>query len=81
MLVSWRLTHIQKTKDGIDSQFGANHIGPFLFTNLLMGKIGKDSRIVNVTSTGYETAPQSMSKIAQKDIVGDRAVDVLEDVL
>lgn len=36
-------------------QFGANHIGPFLLTNLLVGKIVEGARVVNVTSMGYET--------------------------
>lgn len=45
-----------KTVDGIEHQFGANHIGPFLLTNLLMDKIGNGARIVNVTSMGYEAA-------------------------
>ncbi|MCJ1254629.1 hypothetical protein MMC24_002444 [Lignoscripta atroalba] len=48
----------QTTADGIESQFGANHIGHFLLTNLLMDKIlaaGEDARVVNVTSLGYET--------------------------
>ena len=45
------------TTEGIELQFGSNHIGPFLLTNLLLEKVvkaGKDARIVNVTSTGYE---------------------------
>ena len=47
----------ETTKDGIEMQFGLNHIGHFLFTNLIIGKIvaaGKGARIVNVTSTGFE---------------------------
>jgi NAD(P)-dependent dehydrogenase (short-subunit alcohol dehydrogenase family) len=47
----------ETTKDGIEMQFGVNHIGHFLFTNLIIGKIvaaGKGSRIINVTSTGFE---------------------------
>lgn len=49
------------TADGIENQFGTNHIGHFLFTNLNMEKLvplGKDNnfppaRIVNVSSNGY----------------------------
>lgn len=47
----------ETTKDGIEMQFGLNHIGHFLFTNLIIGKIeaaGKGARIINVTSTGFE---------------------------
>ena len=42
------------TDDGIESQLGFNHVGPFLLTNLLISKLGDGSRVVNVTSTGYE---------------------------
>jgi NAD(P)-dependent dehydrogenase (short-subunit alcohol dehydrogenase family) len=47
----------ETTEDGIESQFGSNHIGHFLLTNLVMGKIlaaGKGARIINVSSTGFE---------------------------
>lgn len=43
-----------KTEDGVESQFGCNHVGPFLFTNLLADKLGENSRVINVTSMGYE---------------------------
>jgi len=53
------------TKEGIELQFGTNHIGPFLFTNLLMDKIRKAAkestpgatRIVNVSSAGHNISP------------------------
>jgi NAD(P)-dependent dehydrogenase (short-subunit alcohol dehydrogenase family) len=44
------------TEDGIESQFGTNHIGHFLFTQLIMEKIlaaGQEARIVNLSSNGY----------------------------
>jgi NAD(P)-dependent dehydrogenase (short-subunit alcohol dehydrogenase family) len=43
------------TKEGIEAQFGCNHIGHFLFTNLIMPKIlaSKAPRIVNVSSDGH----------------------------
>lgn len=44
------------TKDGLELQFGTNHIGHFLLTNLIMGKIlaaGPGARIVNVSSSGH----------------------------
>jgi NAD(P)-dependent dehydrogenase (short-subunit alcohol dehydrogenase family) len=47
----------QTTKDGIEMQFGLNHIGHFLFTNLIMGRIvaaGRGPRIINISSTGFE---------------------------
>jgi NAD(P)-dependent dehydrogenase (short-subunit alcohol dehydrogenase family) len=43
----------QKTGDGIESQFAVNHLGHFLFTNLIVGKLSKYARIINVTSGGY----------------------------
>lgn len=46
-----------KTVDGLESQFVTNHLGHFLLTNLLMGKIfaaGEGARIVNLASMGYE---------------------------
>jgi NAD(P)-dependent dehydrogenase (short-subunit alcohol dehydrogenase family) len=45
------------TEDGIESQFGANHIGHFLFTQLVMGKIlasGSGARVVNLSSSGHK---------------------------
>ncbi|TVY19062.1 Retinol dehydrogenase 11 [Lachnellula arida] len=46
----------QETVEGIELQFGVNHIGHFLLTNLLLPRIvaaGPHARIVNVASTGY----------------------------
>ncbi len=54
------------TPEGVELQFGTNHIGPFLFTNLLMPKIlaaaeqspkPGSTRIVNVTSAGHRISP------------------------
>jgi NAD(P)-dependent dehydrogenase (short-subunit alcohol dehydrogenase family) len=45
----------ETTAEGIEKQFGSNHIGHFLFTNLIMRKIlaAKQPRIVNVASDGH----------------------------
>jgi NAD(P)-dependent dehydrogenase (short-subunit alcohol dehydrogenase family) len=49
------------TKDGFEAQFGTNHIGPFLFTNLILAKLLASKtgapRIVNVSSFGHIFSP------------------------
>lgn len=42
-----------KTNEGIESQFGINHIAHFLLTNLLLPKVVDGGRIVNVSSAGH----------------------------
>jgi NAD(P)-dependent dehydrogenase (short-subunit alcohol dehydrogenase family) len=47
--MSWKLS-----EDGIEHHFATNHIGPFLFTNLIVGKvIAAKGRVVNVSSVGH----------------------------
>lgn len=45
--------------DGFESQFATNHLGPFIFTNLVMKKIVKSAspRIVVVASDGHRLSP------------------------
>lgn len=53
------------TKEGIEAQFGSNHIGHFLFTNLLLPLLLASSssstpgavRVVNLTSLGHRLSP------------------------
>ncbi|KAG2175313.1 hypothetical protein INT44_007801 [Umbelopsis vinacea] len=49
------------TKDGFEAQLGTNHIGPFLFTNLILPKVLASKtgapRIVNVSSMGHVFSP------------------------
>ncbi|OCK92573.1 short-chain dehydrogenase [Cenococcum geophilum 1.58] len=48
------------SEDGIETQFATNHVGTFLFTNLVMGKIlaaRNGARIVNVSSRGHRYGP------------------------
>ncbi|KAF6828529.1 short-chain dehydrogenase reductase family [Colletotrichum musicola] len=44
-----------KTEDGYESQFATNHLGHFLFTNLIMGKIlaAAAPRVINLSSNGH----------------------------
>ncbi|KAI3541709.1 short-chain dehydrogenase/reductase family Oxidoreductase [Colletotrichum abscissum] len=48
-------TDWSKTEDGFESQFGTNHLGPFLFTNLVLKKVlaAKEPRVVTVSSDGH----------------------------
>ncbi|BAT95376.1 hypothetical protein VIGAN_08208700 [Vigna angularis var. angularis] len=50
----------QKTEDGIEMQFATNHLGHFLLTNLLLGKMkqtakesGIEGRIINLSSIAH----------------------------
>ena len=56
------------TKDGFELQFGTNHLGPFLFTVLLLPRIreGSAPRIVNVSSQGH-FRPKGIDWDAQRE--------------
>lgn len=45
----------QLTKDGLERQFGVNHVGHFLLTMELVDLIPKGGRIVNVASGAHKT--------------------------
>ena len=47
------------TEDGFEKQFGTNHLGHFLLTNLIMDKIlkSKTPRVVSVSSGGHRFNP------------------------
>lgn len=52
----------QVSPDGLELQFATNHIGHFLFTNLIIGKLISDDqswqgRVINVSSNGYRLGP------------------------
>lgn len=52
-------TSYMLTADGFESQFGTNHVGHFLFTNLIMEKLmaSASPRVVNITSDGHRLNP------------------------
>ncbi len=45
----------QETKEGLEKQFGINHIGHFLLTTELLDMMGEGARIVNVASGAHKT--------------------------
>lgn len=61
-----------QTEDGFEMQFGVNHLGHFLLTNLLLDMLKKStpSRVVNVSSLAHETG-----KIHFDDINMDKNYD------
>ncbi|KAF0638800.1 hypothetical protein FPSE5266_04491 [Fusarium pseudograminearum] len=52
-------TDFKLTEDGFENQFASNHLGHFLFTNLIMDKIlaAEVLRIVSVSSNGHRLGP------------------------
>ncbi|PYI14842.1 short-chain dehydrogenase [Aspergillus violaceofuscus CBS 115571] len=58
------------SEDGIETTFATNHLGHFLFTNLILAKIIKaartsstPTRIINVSSFGHQFSPVRFSDI------------------
>ena len=64
-----------KTKDGFEMQFGTNHLGHFLLTNLLMPQLKKaapGARIVNVSSLAHTNGQMNWDDINYDNTTYDR---------
>lgn len=59
------------TTDGFEYQFGVNHLGHFLLTNLLMGSLLKAERprIVNLSSAAHQIPPGTVDF---EDLMGEK---------
>jgi NAD(P)-dependent dehydrogenase (short-subunit alcohol dehydrogenase family) len=67
-------TPFGRTKDGFETQFGINHLGHFLLTNLLTDalKAGAPSRVVNLSSFFHEFAIGRKGEIHFDDLNYER---------
>jgi retinol dehydrogenase-13 len=63
-------TPFKKTREGFELQFGTNHLGHFLLTELLLPllKAGAPSRVVNVSSCFHDKAMGREGKIDFEDL-------------
>lgn len=71
-----------KTKDGFDNMFGINHVGYFMFTNLLMPLMRKTSqknpvRIINVSSEAYMVGTIDLDNLSPDITVQGAATDFI----
>jgi NAD(P)-dependent dehydrogenase (short-subunit alcohol dehydrogenase family) len=55
-------TERHQTKQGFEQTIGVNHLGPFLFTDLLLDRLkaSAPSRVVNLSSVGHHMAMRGM---------------------
>ena len=63
-------TSTKKTGDGFELHMGTNHLGHFLFTNLLLDKIkaaDEPARIINVSSMGHKYAELDIEDIHMRN--------------
>jgi NAD(P)-dependent dehydrogenase (short-subunit alcohol dehydrogenase family) len=44
---------LMRTADGFEMQLGTNHLGHFAWTTALLGNLGPDARVVNLSSRGH----------------------------
>ncbi|MBL8679265.1 MAG: SDR family NAD(P)-dependent oxidoreductase [Myxococcales bacterium] len=53
------LESVRTTEDGLEMNFGVNHVGHFLLTTLLLERLTEPARIVAVSSSGHD--PKTMA--------------------
>jgi NAD(P)-dependent dehydrogenase (short-subunit alcohol dehydrogenase family) len=51
-----------ESADGYELQFATNHLGHFLLTDLLKGRLAEDARIVNLSSLAHKWAKFDFNK-------------------
>ncbi len=61
-----------ETSDGFELQFGSNHLGHFLMTQLLMPALGEGSRVVSLSSAAHQFAPVMFDDIGFKSTDYDK---------
>jgi retinol dehydrogenase-12 len=63
------------TRDGFDVTYATNHIGPFLFTNLLLPRLreSEEARIVNVASMAHMRVKEIDWSVLARRIVATRS--------
>ncbi|XP_076801294.1 retinol dehydrogenase 13-like [Clavelina lepadiformis] len=69
-----------KTDDGFERQFGVNHLGHFLLTNLLLEKLtnGEEpGRVINITSDAYKQGSIDLENIDKSDVEGEERLNQL----
>jgi NAD(P)-dependent dehydrogenase (short-subunit alcohol dehydrogenase family) len=68
--VGWFWAHRHVTADGLEHTFAVNHLGPFLLTNLLLGRLkaSAPARVVTVSSGAH-----AMGRINFDDLQGSPA--------
>nr|CAB3265505.1 retinol dehydrogenase 13-like [Phallusia mammillata] len=68
------------TDDGFERQFGVNHLGHFLLTNLLLDQLTNGEspgRVINVTSDAYQKGKVDIDDIEKNELKGDNRLTEL----
>lgn len=55
------------TKDGFEATFAVNHLGPFLFTELLRDHLAPDARVVNTASGSHYTGTMDFDDLGYEN--------------